>query len=95
MMAAIDIQCALPSNGLGFSRVARDAMMAQIGRQERSGPRRLHPELGVGAYERNGLSPLTSHEPFKYPARRVPCIRQRPRRSGRRGDDQPWSAARH
>jgi hypothetical protein len=29
------------SNGPGFSRVARDAMMAQLGAQERSAPCRL------------------------------------------------------
>lgn len=29
----------------GFSRVDRDAMMAQLGGQERSGPRRLQPRV--------------------------------------------------
>jgi hypothetical protein len=33
-------------NGPGFSRVARDAMMAQLGGHERSGPRRLQPGVG-------------------------------------------------
>jgi hypothetical protein len=35
-----------PSNGPGFSRAVRDAMMAQLGRQERSGPRRPQPRVG-------------------------------------------------
>jgi hypothetical protein len=39
-----------PPNGPGFSRAVRDAMMAQLGRQGRSGPRRLQPLVGRRFY---------------------------------------------
>jgi hypothetical protein len=42
----------VPANGPGFSRVARDPMMAQLGRHERSGPRRLQPRVSRASRQR-------------------------------------------
>ena len=42
------VVCRKPHNVHRFSRVARDGMMAQLAKQERSGPRRLQPRVSRG-----------------------------------------------